>query len=95
MIRIGDRYMITADDHCFVVNDILKRGQNTKDPGSEYLRPFAYHATLTGSLEAVAKRLQREIVADQTEMPLGEAIRRMRDIEAKIGRMIERRAGGM
>lgn len=95
MIRIGDRYMITADDRCFVVNDILKRGQNTKDPGSEYLRPVAYHCTLTGALEGVAKRLQRDVVADPTEMSLNEAIRRMRDIEAKIGRMIEGRTGGI
>ena len=95
MIRIGDQYMISADDHCFVVNDIMTRGENTKDPGSEYLRPATYHSSLTKALESVATRMQRDVAAEPGEISLSEAIRRMRDVENKIGRMIEGRTGGI
>lgn len=95
MIRIGNQYMISADGCCFTVNAILTRGDNTKDPGSEYLRPLSYHGSITKALESLSARLQREIVSDAEEMTLSEAIRRMRDLEGRIGRMIEGRTGGI
>lgn len=95
MIRIGNQYMITADSCCYTVNDIMTRGENTKDPGSEYLRPLSYHGSVTKALEAVSARLQREIVSEPGEMSLSEAIRRMREVEGKIGRTIEGRSGGV
>ena len=95
MIRIGDQFMITADGCCFTVNDIMTRGENTKDPGSEYLRPVSYHGSVTKALESLSTRMQRDIVAEPGEISLSEAIRRMRDVENKIGRMIEGRTGGV
>ena len=95
MIRIGDQYMITADSCCYTVNDIMTRGENTKDPGSEYLRPLTYHGTLSQALEGVSARMQRAVVTAPGEISLSEAIRRIRDVEAKIGRMIEGRTGGV
>lgn len=95
MIRIGNQFMITADGCCYTVNAIMTRGENTKDPGSEYMRPISYHGSVTKALESVSARMQREIVAEPGETSLSEAIRRMRDVEGRIGRMIEGRTGGL
>jgi hypothetical protein len=95
MIRIGDRYMIDADEHCFTVSDIMVRGENTKKPGEEYLRPISYHGTLTEALQSISRRMQRQIVSEKEQITLADAIRRMRDVESRIGRMIEGRTGGV
>lgn len=53
--------MITTDPHNFIVNKIKVRGEDSKNPGEEYLSPLKYSHTIEGALKMLKGLMGKEI----------------------------------
>jgi len=55
------KYVITADRHQWIVNRVRFRGEKSAEPGSEYLDPIGYCASLRDAQRFAADTLAREL----------------------------------
>lgn len=53
-IPIGD-FVITSDPNCFILNERKVKGEDSKNPGEEYIKPFAFYTDFSHILKGVLK----------------------------------------
>ena len=51
IIKLDDKFALVTDDYNFVLNGIKIKGEDSVNPGEEYLSPVGYYGTLKASLE--------------------------------------------
>lgn len=59
-LDINDKYCITSDERQYVVNQIGATGPESKEPGTEVLRPLGYFSTLNQCLKYLVNKQVRE-----------------------------------
>jgi len=89
MIHINDDYAIQADAHCYSIVKRSIAGEGAKEPGKEYWTPIeSYHATVSGALRALCRRLHRQAV-QSTDMYVDEAYGAYRQLQEQLARFEE------
>lgn len=64
MIKITDRFYITANANCYTLQEKTKvQDENSKNYGQEVFKDLGYYTTLESCLKAILKITTREYVA--------------------------------
>lgn len=63
-IKIGEKWVITSDQHQFILNQIFVRGSEAKNPGEEYMVAVAYYPTIKSLVSGL---LNRELKASDSK----------------------------
>lgn len=50
-------HTLTSDSNCFILNEVKKRGEDSKEAGEEYLHIVGYYTSLSTALGAYADRV--------------------------------------
>jgi hypothetical protein len=58
-IKINDKYTITSDAHCYAINETRFRGEDSKNPGEQFLYPIAFYGTLYATLNNISEHALR------------------------------------
>ena len=60
IIKLDDKFSLVTDDYNFVLNGIKIKGEDSVNPGEEYLSPVGYYGTLKASLEGYLRHSLRK-----------------------------------
>lgn len=60
IIKLDDKFALVTDDYNFVLNGIKIKGEDSVNPGEEYLSPVGYYGTLKASLEGYLRHSLRK-----------------------------------
>ena len=60
VIKLDDKFALVTDDYNFVLNGIKIKGEDSVNPGEEYLSPVGYYGTLKASLEGYLRHSLRK-----------------------------------
>ena len=83
MIRVDDIHFITADPHCFILQE-KKVNENGKNKGEEYYAVLGYYPDIKDALKGLLKKEIRKYLAKADEVTLKEAIKEINQIEMRI-----------
>lgn len=66
-IRIGEEWVITSDQHQFILNQIAVRGSESKSAGEEYMKPVGYYHNIRLLIDGLIKRSVKTADLDSLE----------------------------
>lgn len=75
MIKITDRFYITANANCYTLQEKTKvQDENSKNYGQEVFKDIGYYTTLEQCLKGILKTTTREYVGADREKSIHELI---------------------
>ena len=64
MIQITDRFYITADTHCYTLQEkTIIKDENSKNYGNEIYKDLGYYVTIESAIKGMIKILTREYMS--------------------------------
>ena len=83
MIKIDEKYYITADPHCFILQEkrIKQDGQNK---GEEYFENLGCYVSIDSALKGLLKKEIRKYLAKENVCSLEKAINDFQKIEEHV-----------
>ena len=83
MIQINENIFITADTHCFILQE-KKIKAGGKNAGTEYFNILGYYPTIDSALKGLLIKETRKYVSKTDVVSLKEAIKEVQKIENQI-----------
>lgn len=83
MIKIDERYYITADPNCYILQE-KKIKEIGEDKGSEYYENIGYYVSIDSALKGLLKKEIRKYLAKSDVCSLEKAIKEFQRIEKHI-----------
>jgi len=82
--KINDKYEITSDSHCFMLNRLSEAGKDAKEPGKKVSTTIGYYSSIDGLFRALPDRVLMKSEATN----LQEAIKEVREIGDRAKKML-------
>ena len=71
MIKIGENWAITSDKRNIILNEIGVKGEDSKNPGEEYLQPVGFFGDLKHCLCDLLERKIKKADAENISSLIG------------------------